>query len=922
MTRSSRSPEVLFGRHTECETLDDLLTGVRDGRSTAVLVHGEAGVGKTALLEYTLRNASGCRVARATGVESEMELAFGGLHQLCAPLLAHADRLPDPQREALGTVFGMSSGPPPDRFLVGLAVLSLLAEAAEERPLVCLVDDAHWLDQVSAQILTFVARRLLAERVALVFAMRDTNADHGLATLPRLEVAGLSGHDAGALLDSAARGPLDERIRSRILAEARGNPLALLELPRTLTAAELTGGFGSPDTRPLANQMEEGFLRRVQSLPPGTQRLLLIAAAEPGGDVTLLRRAARRLGITADDAAAPAEAAGLLTVDTWVRFRHPLVRSAAYRAAPTRDRQIVHRALSEATDAQSDPDRRAWHLACATAGLDESVAAGLERSADRARARGGVAAAAAFLARAAQLTPDPARRGARSLAAAQAKHQAGAFGEALTLVDAADLNPLDELARAQSTLLRGQVMFASRSASAGLPVLLDAAKRLEPLDTGLARETYRDAIYAALTAGRMPGDDAIEKVARATLTMAPTADATRTGLLLEGLARVTTEGYPAGVPLLREALTAFRGAELDKNEGLGWLPLACRMAHDAWEFDTWSDLSARLVELARGTGALSVLPSALLLRLSNRVYAGDLTEAAALVAEAATIGEATGSGFFAHYGAMVLEPWRGGEARTRQVIDVITHDMLLRGEGKVLTATGWAAAVLHNSLGRYEEAYAAARRGAEYPQELGLSIGSTVELVEAAARTGRSADAAEAAGRIGELARASGTDWALGTAAAVAAQVSDGPEADELYREAVERLDRAGVRMEAARFRLLHGEWLRRADRRAEAREQLGLAHELLTEIGAEAFAERARREYEATGATVRRRTLQTPATLTPQEAQIARLAGDGLTNPEIGARLFISPRTVEWHLSTVFAKLGITSRRQLRTALGEGASA
>lgn len=916
MTRNSRSPEQLVGRRTECGALDDLIAGVRGGRSAALLLLGEAGIGKTALLEYAQRNATGCRIGRATGVESETELAFGGLHQLCVPFLDHAARLPDPQRDALGTAFGMNAAPPPDRFLVGLAVLGLLAEAAADRPLICIVDDAQWLDQVSTQILVFVARRLLVERVALVFAMRDAGADHALMTLQRLEVPSLNGYDAGALLDAATRGPLDDRIRGRILAEARGNPLALLELPRTLTAAELAGGFGSPDARPVVNQMEEGFVRRVRSLPAGTRRLLLIAAAEPGGDVTLLRRAARRLGIAADDAAAPAEAAGLLTLDTWVRFRHPLVRSAAYRAAPARDRRIVHRALSEETDARSDPDRRAWHLACATAGFDESVASGLERSADRARARGGVAAAAAFLARAAQLTPDPAHRGARSLAAAQAKHQAGSFGEALTLLDAADLNPLDELARAQSTLLRGRVMFASRSASAGLPVLLDAAKRLEPLDADLARATYRDAIYAALTAGRIPGDEAIERVARATLTMAPTPDPTRTGLLLEGLARVTVEGYPAGVPLLREALTALRDAKLTKDQGLGWLPLACRMAHDAWEFDTWSVLSARLVELARGSGALSVLPSALLLRLSNRIYAGDLTEAASLVAEATSIGEATGSFFFAHYGALVIEPWRGAEAETRQVIDAITHDMLLRGEGKVLTATGWAAAVLHNSLGRYEEGYAAARRGSLYPQELGLSIGSTIELVEAAARTDRPAEAAAAADRIGEMARASGTDWALGTAAGVAAQVSDGSEADELYREAVERLDRAGVRMEAARFRLLHGEWLRRANRRDDAREQLGLAHELLSEIGADAFAERARREYEATGASVRRRPAPTPATLTSQEAQIARLAADGMTNPEIGARLFISPRTVEWHLSTVFAKLGITSRRQIRTKL------
>ncbi|GAA1294712.1 LuxR family transcriptional regulator [Pseudonocardia aurantiaca] len=916
---SRRSPGRLLGRRNECEALDDLLAGVRSGRSAAIVVHGEAGIGKTALLEYALRSASGCRIARAAGVESEMELAFGGLHQLCAPFLDHVDRLPGPQRDALGTAFGLNAGTPPDRFLVGLAVLSLLADVAEERPLVCLVDDAQWLDQVSAQTLAFVARRLLAEQVALLFAMRDTTAEHALKGLPQLKVVGLNHNDAGALLDSTAPGPLDIRIRGRILAETRGNPLALLELPRGLTAAEMAAGFGRPDARPLSSKIEQGFLRRVQSLPPETQRLLLIAAAEPIGDVTLLRRAAERLGIAVDTAVAPAEAAGLITLGTWVRFRHPLVRSAAYRAAPTSDRQEVHRALSEATDAQSDPDRRAWHLARATAGPDESVAAGLEQSADRAQARGGFAAAAAFLDRAGQLTADPARRGARLLAAARAKHQAGAFGDALELLGAAELNPLDELGRAQSTLLRGQIMFASRSASAGLPILLKAAKRLEPLDAGLARETYRDAIYAALTAGRLPGDDGVVEVARAALTMAPTPDATRADLLLEGLARVTTEGYPAGVPLLQKALTGFHAEELSKDEGLGWLPLACRMAHNAWEFDSWSVLSARLVDLARGTGALSILPSALLLRLSNRVNAGDLAEAASLVAEAATIGEATGSSFFAHYGALVLEAWRGREAETLEVIDVITHDMLLRGEGKVLTATGWAAAVLYNGLGRYEEAYVAAKRGSEYPQELGLSTSSMVELVEAAVRLGKPEDAAEAVQRISHLAQASGTDWALGTAAGVSAQLSDGQAADALYREAIDRLERTGVRIETARVRLLYGEWLRRENRRVDARKQLGLAHKMLSEIGAEAFAERARRELEATGATVRKRTVQMRATLTPQEAQIARLAGDGLTNPEIGAQLFVSPRTVEWHLRKVFSKLGITSRRQIRATLTDG---
>jgi DNA-binding CsgD family transcriptional regulator len=920
--RTGRTPGRLLGRRNECRAVDDLLAGVRDGRSAAIVVHGEAGIGKTALLEYALRRASGCRIVRAAGVESEMELAFGGLHQLCAPLLDHVDRLPGPQRDALGTAFGLRAGTPPGRFLVGLAILSLLAEVAEERPVVCLVDDAQWLDQVSAQTLTFVARRLLAERVALVFAMRDTAADHVLKGLPQLEVVGLNDHDAGALLDTATPGPLDERIRRRILAETRGNPLALLELPRDLTAAEIAGGFGRPDAQTPSSQIEQDFLRRVNSLPPETQRLLLTAAAEPVGDATLLRRAAERLGIAADTAVTPAEAAGLITLGTLVRFRHPLVRSATYRAASPSDRQEVHRALAEATDAQSDPDRRAWHIARATPGPDEAVAAELERSADRAQARGGAAAAAAFLARAAELTPDRARRGSRALAAARAKHQAGAFGAALELLDAAELGPLDELGRARSALSRGQIMFASRSASAGLPLLLEAAKRLEPLDAGQARETYRDAFYAALTAGRLPGDDRVVEVAKAVLTMAPAPAPTRADLLLEGLARVTTEGFAAGVPLLQRALTAYRTEEISRAEGLSWLPLASRLAHNIWDFDSWSVLSAKLVEIARETGTLSVLPSALLLRLSNRRDAGDLAGADSLAAEAATIGEVLGGSYFAHYGALVVEPYRGREATTRQVIDVITHDHLLRGEGKVSTATEWAAAVLFNGLGRHEEAYLAAKRGSAYPPEMGLSTWSLFELVEAAVRLGRPEDAAEAVRIIGEQAQVSGTDWALGTAACVTAQVSDGPAADALYREAIDRLERTDVRLELARVRLLYGEWLRRENRRVEAREHLGIAHEMLSQIGAEAFAERARREFEATGATVRTRTVLMRATLTPQEAQIARLAGDGLTNTEIGAQLFISPRTVEWHLRKVFSKLGITSRRQIRSTLAEGATA
>ncbi|WP_203949798.1 AAA family ATPase, partial [Planotetraspora thailandica] len=802
---ASRNPGLqLRGRHIECETLDQLVATAQAGRSSVLVLRGEAGIGKTALLEYVRDSASGCRIARAAGVESEMELAFGGLHQLCAPFLDHLCRLPAPQREALETAFGLSAGTPPDRFLVGLAVLSLLAEVAEKEPLICLVDDAQWLDRVSAQTLAFVARRLLAERIGLVLAVREPGLEHELTGLPQLEVGRLSDNDARALLDSVTPGRLDERVRNRIVAETQGNPLALLELPRGLTAAELAGGFGRPDARPLVNQIEQSFLRRVQALPAETQQLLLIAAAEPVGDVTLLTRAAQLLEIDAA-AAAPAEAAGLITIGTRVRFRHPLVRSAAYRVATPQDRQNVHRALADATDPQSDPDRRAWHLANATPSPDETVAAELERSAVRAQARGGVAAAAAFLERAAELTPDPARRGARALAAAQAKYQAGGYDAALELLDAAELSPLDEHKLAQSNLLRGQIAFASTSAGVALPLLLKAGRRLEPLDAGLARETYRDALYVAMTAGRLPSGAQLVDVATATLAAPPGPPPERNDLLLNGLALMTTEGYAAGVPMVRQALDAFRTERVSREQGLGWLPLASRMAFNVWDFDSYSVLSARLADLARETGALSVLPSALLLLVSNRILAGELDVADSLVAEAATIGEATGSRFIAQYVALVIEPWRGREAATRQAIETITRDTALQGEGKVETATQWASAVLYNGLGRYEEAYVAAERGAEHPQELGLSIRSTFELVEAAARSGRPARAAEAAQRIDELAQACGTDWALGTSAIARAHVSDGPAAENLYREAIERLGRTDVRITFARARLLYG---------------------------------------------------------------------------------------------------------------------
>lgn len=908
----NEEPVRLLGRRRQCAALDARIADAAGGRSASLVLHGEPGIGKTALLEYARSRASGCRILRVGGVEAEVELAFGGVHQLCAPFTSRIGHLPEPQRAALEIAFGLSAGRPPDRFLVGLAVLSLLAEAAETQPLVCLVDDAQWLDQISAHTLAFVARRLVAEPVALLFTVRDPIEGHPLQDLPRLQIGGLDDHDARTLLALAAPGRVDERIRDRILAEAHGNPLALLELPRELTAAQMTTQHPRLDDQPVANQIEQGFLRRLRRLAPDTQRFVILAAADPVGDVVLVRRAAEKLGIDVYTASAEAQAADLFTARTMVRFRHPLVRSAAYRSASADERRLVHHALAEATNPELDPDRRAWHLASAAGVPDERVAVSLENAAARARARGGVAAAAAFLERAAQLTPDPGRRGSRSLAAAQAKSQAGEFDDALELLDAVRLQPVDEHEQVLADLARGRVLSSSRSASAGLPLLLDAAKQLESFDPVLATETYRDAIYAAQTAGRLPDAIGVKQVATAVLAMPRPRDPSRADLLLEGLSRMLVEGYPAGMPLAKRSLKAYEYEPLSLEEGLGWLPLACRMAHDAWEFDLWSVLSARLVEQAADAGALAVLPSALLLRLSNRVYAGELVTAESLAAQAATLGEVTGSSFFAHYGAVVVTPWRGNESDARQAIDVIARDPLLRGEGKVMTATEWSAAVLYNGLGRFDEAYAAAVRGSAHPLELGLSTWSMVELVEAAARLGRPGDAAAAVQHIQDMAAAARTDWALGTAAYVSALVSAGSHSEDRYRQAVEQLERTDVGMLTARAHLVYGEWLCNQHRQADARDQLAGAYETFTQMGAGGFAERARRGLAATGVVTTRPPPDTGTTLTSQERQVARLAAEGLTNPEIGAQMFLSAHTVEWHMRKVFIKLGIRSRRDI----------
>jgi DNA-binding CsgD family transcriptional regulator len=894
--------------------LDRQLQRVRVGKSSVLVLRGEAGVGKTALLEYVADQASGCRIVRVAGVESEMELAFAGLHQLCAPMLDRLEALPGPQRDGLRVAFGMQGGDAPDRFIVALAILGLLAEAAELEPLVCLVDDVQWLDRASAQTLAFVARRLLAERIAMVFAVREPADVNDLTGLPELVLGGLADGDARSLLASAVPGRLDERVRDQIVAETRGNPLALLELPRGLTPAELAGGFGLPDARPLASRVEETFVERVRALPRETQLLLLVAAAEPVGDASLLWRAAEQLGI-GGDAGRPAEDAGLIDLGIRVRFRHPLMRSAAYRATDFRDRQDVHRALAEATDADTDPDRRAWHLAHAASGPDEAVASELERSADRAQARGGAAAAAAFLARAAELTPDPAGRGSRALAAAQAKFDAAAADDALELLTTAELAPLDELQRARLERLRAEIVFARTRGSDAPALLLAAARRLEPLDAAMARETHLEAMAAAMYAGRLGEEPGVREVAEAARA-APTAPEPPRAidLLLDGLATRFTEGYPAGVPPLRTALDAFRHAEGLTARDVRWLWLACRLAQDLWDDELWRALATRGLRVARDTGALRVLPIAATYRASLHVHAGAFGAASSLIEEADAIVQATDMAPL-KLASLMLAAWRGNEAEAHELFEAGRLEATARGEGMGLGVLEWATALLYNGSGRYAEALAAAQRACD-EDDVGLFAWALVELIEAGVRSGATDAASAGLDRLSARTRASGTDWALGIEAGSRALLSDERDAEPLYREAVERLARTRGLVHLARARLLYGEWLRRENRRVDAREQLRAAYDGFDRMGAQAFAERARRELQATGETAPRRTVETRDVLTPQEAQIARMASDRQTNPEIGAKLFISARTVEYHLHKVFTKLGISSRKELAGAL------
>jgi hypothetical protein len=809
MSRGRVQGPRLLGRKSECEALDRLLSDSISGTSRVLVLRGDAGVGKSALLAYVSDRAADWRVATAVGVESEMELAYSGLHQLCGPMLDHLDRLPAPQREALAIVFGLSAGPAPDRFLVGLASLTLFAEVAEEQPLLCIVDDAQWLDTASAQIIGFVGRRLLAERIALLCSARTGLGNDALPGLPDLSIDGLGESDARALLLSNVMGPLDAAVCDQIVKESHGNALALLEFPRSWNLATLAGGFGLPETQPVVSKIEQSYARRLGVLPSETQLIVLAAAAEPLGDPILLHRAARTLGV--DMAAAdPAVDAGLVRIGGRIEFAHPLVRSAAYHLAAAEDRHRVHRALADATDPDTDPDRRAWHRARAMPGPGEEVAAELERSAGRAQARGGVAAAAAFLQRAVALTVDPRRRAQRALAAAQLCLQAGAFDAALGLVAGAEIGPLDDSQRARVDLVRGHVAWASglRSSEAP-PLLLSAGNILQPLDVELARHTYMTAWFAASQAGPSP-KSGMQEICRAILALPQPAGPPRPHhILLDGLALLATDGFAGAAPTLQRAAGLL--PDMSDEEVLGWGIAASAATAAMWDQEGLLAISSRLVRLVREAGALAALPLHLYSLGVATTWIGDFAGAAAIAAETQSIAAATGS-HFPPFTLLRLRSLQGRETEGSALIAEVIRQTGRSGEQTSAIPAHWAAAVLYNGLARYKEATSAAVRAGSNPLDPWTTTWVLPELVEAAARQGDAELARDALKRLADTTQPCGTDLALGIESRCRALLSEGATADSLYREAIDRLGRTRIRPELARAHLLANGCVARAD--------------------------------------------------------------------------------------------------------------
>jgi DNA-binding CsgD family transcriptional regulator len=903
--------DLLLGRGNECAIIDDALKAARSGHGAALVLHGEPGVGKSSLLEYaaTTATADEFRILRASGNEVEKELPFAASQQLCASCADLIPSLPWPQRRALQVALGHREGVPPDRLFVGLALHGLLSLAASDRPVLCLIDDAQWIDQESARAFAVLAHRLASERIAVVFSARTV--PYELSRLGALPIAGLNQDDGRTLLRMVLPDPFDEDVFERILAESRGNPLALLELPRGLTFLELAGGFRIPTSSPIKARIVASFRRRIAKLSPACQTLLLVAAAEPTGDPALVWRAAQGLGV--DESVGSDDGTdGLLRMFPRVMFRHPLVRSAAYERASPAERRSAHSALASAIDADWDPDRRAWHLAQATWHPNDEVAMDLETSAHRAQARGGVVATAAFFERAAELTVDPHRRVGRMLAAAEAHRQSGALEAALELVAKTERVPMDDHQRACLEVLRARIVFNSERGRDAPGLLLAAAEHLQIHDARGSQEVYLDAMTAALFAGHLAEAGHAREVARSALSAQVTADPpSASSLLLEALALLVAEGPCAGTFAAMRALKVFRSDGIGTEDRLRWSWLAGRAAAYVWDYETWDALTQQQIVAARTVGALGLLPLTLSTSAGVQLFAGRLNEAAALIEEADAVADATDTRT-APYAKVLVAAYRGREADAAALIGSAARDFASRGEGMGVNLTRCAKAVLYNGLARYEEAYDAALSALEDPYELWFWPWVSVELIEAASRTGRGELAVSTFDRLVESTGAGGTTWAAAVEDRCHALLSHGSLAEKLYRSAIDQLAPTVLQLDLARTRLVFGEWLRRENRPADAREELRAAYGLFRACGSEGFAERARVELRATGERTGGVPDETKMRLTPQEARVAQLVAQGCTNLEIAAQMFISKSTVEYHLHKTFVKLGIKTRTQL----------
>ena len=914
---------MLVGRAKEVGALEDVLTAVRDGLSGALVLRGECGSGKTALLDWAAGAAADMRVARVAGVESEMDLGFAGLHQLLVPFLEGVGRLPPPQRAALQSAFGLTTGPPPDRFLVGLATLTLLTEAASSQPVLCVIDNGQWLDQASADVLGFVARRLFADRVAMLFAAA-TGEERSVAFpgLPELLVGGLPERAAHELLAMVVGAPVDTRVSERIVAETGGNPLGLVEFGGELTPAECSCAV--PLTGPLrfGGRLEELYRSRVRALPPDTRTLLLVLAADQLGGTAKVWQAAGRLGV-GPEAMEPPAVEQMVTSAPGLRFRHPMLRSIVYYGAPAVARWRVHEALAAVSDPVRDRDRRAWHLAQATSAPDEEVARELERSADRARARGGWASSAAFLERSAELTADCGRRAGRLVAAAEARLMTGETSAARALLDGAAPDLPDPVVRARARRLEGEILFATGDLAAATSVLLEAARMVTPYDARLARDTLLESFAGQLLSRQTAAGAEVARAIRSAPGITETY-ATTVDLLLDGFAAVAERRFGAAARLLREAVSAVTGGQPLPGDAEQRF-LAFRLAAaELYDDGAWRELAGRWVARARDQGALAATVIGLGFQASNQLTEGRFAAAEAALTEARTLAEAMGNrAYVAGLAEVELEvlAWRGDQAGTRLLAARLlpvkdghggqTDHGGQRGKHRVHKAM----AALELGLGNYQEALRHALATAAGQPILSYPSSPDV-LIEAAVRCGDRAAATEALDAVAPWWQACGTPWSLGLLARCQALLAEDERAEDGYRRSVEHLRQCQVTPELGRSQLLYGEWLRRRRRRREARDQLRAACELFAKHGMAAFAARAKVELRAVGEQVDVPRSGAPDTLTPQEGQIARLAASGATNQEIAAKLFLSASTVDYHLRKVFRKLGVSRRAQLPHAL------